>query len=256
ASRDLKLAPGGIREAEFFVQTLELVWGGREPRVRARGTIEGLKRLRAMGYVSDREVREIGAAYLALRRAEHAVQVATGVQTHVLPERQADLERLARALGFSDVASFLGDLETHMANVAERFLSLVPEGHRAPLRWVDAIAALERKNDKAFSEAIARAAAIVGPDAAERSGDLARDLFELARHPDAPLGARTREKAPALALAVLDAVLDAADPEQAARYLRTFFARVGQPGVYVKLLEDDPRAVRKLVEALGASSFL
>ncbi len=35
ASRDLKLGPGGIREAEFFVQALQLIWGGREPaRVR------------------------------------------------------------------------------------------------------------------------------------------------------------------------------------------------------------------------------
>ncbi|MBI2389832.1 MAG: bifunctional [glutamate--ammonia ligase]-adenylyl-L-tyrosine phosphorylase/[glutamate--ammonia-ligase] adenylyltransferase, partial [Deltaproteobacteria bacterium] len=29
-TRDLKLGPGGIREAEFFVQTLQLVWGGKD----------------------------------------------------------------------------------------------------------------------------------------------------------------------------------------------------------------------------------
>ena len=34
--RDLKLGPGGIREAEFFVQTLVLVWGGQEPRAQPR----------------------------------------------------------------------------------------------------------------------------------------------------------------------------------------------------------------------------
>ncbi len=28
-ARDLKLGPGGIREAEFFVQTLQLIWGGQ-----------------------------------------------------------------------------------------------------------------------------------------------------------------------------------------------------------------------------------
>jgi glutamate-ammonia-ligase adenylyltransferase len=41
-SRDLKLGPGGIREAEFFVQTLQLVWGGQEPSLRVRGTLTAL----------------------------------------------------------------------------------------------------------------------------------------------------------------------------------------------------------------------
>ena len=90
----------------------------------------------------------------------------------------------------------------------------------------------------------------------ERWGDVAQDLFELSRHPDAPLGGRTREQFEGLAEAVLEAVVDAADPEQAARYLRVFFARVKRPGVYLKLLGDDPRTVRRLVEALGASAFI
>src|SRR6185295_8666616 len=60
----------------------------------------------------------------------------------------------------------------------------------------------------------------------------------------------------ARAEAVLEAVVDAADPEQAARYLRIFFARVKRPGVYIKLLGDDVHAVRRLVEALGASAFI
>ncbi|HEY6459876.1 MAG TPA: bifunctional [glutamate--ammonia ligase]-adenylyl-L-tyrosine phosphorylase/[glutamate--ammonia-ligase] adenylyltransferase, partial [Polyangiaceae bacterium] len=48
---DLKLGPGGIREVEFFAQSLQLVWGGREPRVRTANTIDALRRLRAGGFV-------------------------------------------------------------------------------------------------------------------------------------------------------------------------------------------------------------
>jgi glutamate-ammonia-ligase adenylyltransferase len=81
-------------------------------------------------------------------------------------------------------------------------------------------------------------------------------LFELARHPDAPLGARSRELFPSLAEVLFDAVIDAADPEQAARYLRIFFGRLRQPGVYVHLLGDDPSALRRLVTAVGASAFI
>ncbi|HAY06710.1 MAG TPA: hypothetical protein DCY26_08660, partial [Hyphomonas sp.] len=33
-SPDVKLSPGGIREIEFFVQTQQLILGGREPALR------------------------------------------------------------------------------------------------------------------------------------------------------------------------------------------------------------------------------
>lgn len=275
-ARDLKLGPGGIRAAEFFVQSLELIWGGREPRVRAKGTLDGLRRLRAAGFVTDREGRRIAHGYLALRRAEHAVQVATGLQTHALPKDPADAKRIARLLGYSDLTAFLEELGRQMGGIAELFASLAPGGAPPRERFTEAIAALERGKLEAFTEAILRAVmrpsapggpppapaqipeaeAITGPDAADRWRDLARDLFELARHPDAPLGTRSRELFPLLAEILLEAVIDAADPEQAARYLRIFFGRLRQPGVYVHLLGDDPSALRRLVTAVGASAFI
>jgi glutamate-ammonia-ligase adenylyltransferase len=275
-ARDVKLGPGGIREAEFFVQSLELIWGGREPRVRAKGTLDGLRRLRAAGFVTDREGRQIANGYLALRRAEHAVQAATGLQTHAIPRDAADARRIARLLGYADLEAFLEELARQMGAIAGLFASLAPDGAPVRSRFTEAIAALERGKLEAFTEAILRAVMrpsgsagvsteaapipeaepITGPDAADRWRDLARDLFELARHPDAPLGARSRELFPSLAEVLLEAVIDAADPEQAARYLRIFFGRLRHPGVYVHLLGDDPNALRRLVTAVGASAFI
>lgn len=261
ADRDLKLGPGGIREAEFFVQALQLVWGGKEPRVRARNTLDGLRRLRAKGFVTDREAQEIALGYIALRRAEHAVQVASGIQTHVRPDEPAARARLARALGFATPEAFEADIAGHMALVSARFLSLLPEGAASTSRFPAVLAALERSNAEAFIETVARAAGAIPelPESAavpDRWADVARDLLELARHPDALLGARSRESFPSLGETVIGAVLDAADPEQAARYLRVFFARVRHLGVYTKLLGNDPQAVRRLVEAFGASAFI
>lgn len=262
ASRDLKLGPGGIREAEFFVQALQLVWGGKEPRVRARNTLDGLRRLRAKGFVTDREAQEIALGYIALRRAEHAVQVASGIQTHLRPDEPAARARLARALGFATPEAFEADIAEHMARISARFLSLLPEGAQSSSRFPSVLAALERSNADAFIETLARGAGAIaegappGSPVPDRWTDTARDLLELARHPDALLGARSRESFPSLGETVIEAVLDAADPEQAARYLRVFFARVRHLGVYTKLLGDDPRAVRRLVEAFGASAFI
>jgi len=260
--RDLKLGPGGIREAEFFVQTLMLVWGGQESRARARGTLDAVRRLRALGLVTHREARDIIDGYLLLRRAEHLVQTRTGLQTHNLPSLPEEMEILARVLGFPDGAGLRARLAHHRSRISALFRSLLPSEAPPPSRWLDAIAALERTDLAVFQEAIVRAAlreAAADPaqsDAREKWADTAVHLFELARLPDRPLGTRSREAYPDLADALLDAVLDSVDGEQAARYLRTFFARIRLPGVYVRFLGDDPRAVRRLVEVLGASAFI
>ncbi|AUX40870.1 glutamate--ammonia-ligase adenylyltransferase [Sorangium cellulosum] len=293
ASRDLKLGPGGIREAEFFVQALQLIWGGREPRARAKGMLDGLRRLRALGYVTDREGRELVGGYLALRRAEHAVQSASGVQTHQLPDGGADLDRLARALRFDDAAAFLADLEQHRGRIKTRLQSLLPKGSARPSRWTEAMAALDHGDREAFAEALAKQAvlllcsagaaedALTGGAAADegasaelaappgappepgtqaalsaRFRDVADDLFELSRHPDGLLGARSREASSTLAETLLAAVVDAADPEQAARFLRRCFTRIRHLSVYARMLGEDPRALRRLIEALGSSAFI
>jgi glutamate-ammonia-ligase adenylyltransferase len=64
--RDLKLGPGGIREAEFFVQTLQLVWGGKDATVRSRPTLAALRQLEARGLVTEGETRDITDGYLLL----------------------------------------------------------------------------------------------------------------------------------------------------------------------------------------------
>lgn len=255
-ARDLKLGPGGIREAEFFVQSLELIWGGREPRARARGTLDGLRRLRAAGLVTDRESQALSGGYLCLRRAEHAAQVATGRQTHELPEAEEEARRIARALGFDAAEELRDEIDRNRKAISALFAGLMPGGAPQTERWTEAIGALERGKAESFVAAFERVMGAPTPAAQRDAGEVARDLFELSKRPDAPLGARSREIFPRLATGLLDAVVDAADPALAARYLRTFFARARGHGVYQRMLGDDPRAVRRLVEAFGASAFI
>jgi glutamate-ammonia-ligase adenylyltransferase len=189
--RDLKLGPGGIRESEFFVQTLQLVWGGQQPRVRTRRTVEAAWRLRDAGYLTEREAQQVVGAYLALRRAEHVVQWATGVQTHSLPRQPEQMRRLARTLGFADEHAFADDLQGHTETVGGLLRSLLPDGAAPPPRWDDVLKALDRADPEAFRVAFDEALRLSDDD---DQAKLVRDVFELARHPDAPLGARSRER--------------------------------------------------------------
>jgi glutamate-ammonia-ligase adenylyltransferase len=251
SDEDLKIGSGGIREVEFFAQALQLVWGGREPRVRSTNTIEALRRLRAGGFVTEREERDLSDAYLFLRRLEHRVQFATGQQTHTPPREPELLGRLARSLGYVGADDLAYELAAVRASVSARFASIAHEQPpREDLSLEPLFAAIDAKNEAAVGEA---ASAMFG---AAAPADLPRHLIALARRPDWPLGAATRDVNKGFAGRLIATLADAADPEQAARLLAAFFARQATPGPYVRALADDPRLVRALSSLLGGSAFL
>jgi glutamate-ammonia-ligase adenylyltransferase len=101
-AREVKLAPGGIRDVEFAVQLLQLVHGRHHPELRARSTLEALELLGSRGFVGEEDVRELTDAYVFLRHTEHRLQLEAGRQTHTLPRAQARREHLARGLRFRD----------------------------------------------------------------------------------------------------------------------------------------------------------
>ncbi len=246
-ARDLKLGPGGIREAEFFVQALQLIWGGREPSLRVSSFRQALARLRARGFVSHREAESVGAAYWLLRRVEHRIQWASGLQTHSIPEAGAELERLARSLGLRHGAELLEALERARRDVAEHFFAALPSAPRPQSPWSQALSLL-RAGELAALEVIC----------SEKwgGGEGVEHLAALARRPDGPLGVMTLERLPGFGEQLLEAVAQSAEPEQAVRYLRSFFGRFSVATPYLKLLYDDEQALRRLVGLLGASALV
>lgn len=244
--RDVKLGPGGIREAEFFVQSLQLFWGGREPSLRVTGTLSALNRLRARGLVTDREMRSVAGAYRLLRRVEHRIQWRTGVQTHDLPEDEAELDVLARTLEHPDGAALLDELNLARGRVGKLFRSLSPAGP-APLARHHVLIQKLDQGDASLSEVVEQT--LGNPDVAEH-------LRALARRPDGLLGALTRERHPDAADQVIDGIAESPDPEQAARTLRALVGRFMSPGPYVTLLLEEPRALARLLWVVGASAFV
>jgi glutamate-ammonia-ligase adenylyltransferase len=251
--RDLKLCRGGIREAEFFVQSLQLIWGGKEPGVQATGMLDALRRLRGRGLVTDREEQEVESAYLLFRRLEHRVQWATGLQTHALPRGAEEMARLARSLGYANEQLLQADIEHARESVSMRLASLLPGGVEPQYlqsRFGDVIRWLDEAEPEALDQAIARAFG------SAYTAELSSDVRQLGRRPDDLLGSMSRERFPELCRVFFDSLIDAADPEQAVRYMRSWLSRLGSPGVYVRPLGEDVRALRRLVTAFGASAFI
>ena len=99
---NIKLGRGGIREIEFFVQTQQLIAGGRHPELRGHGTLATLATLVEGGWIDAAARADLEAAYLFLRTIEHRLQMVADDQTHTLPADREALERFARFAGYKD----------------------------------------------------------------------------------------------------------------------------------------------------------
>lgn len=99
--REVKTGRGGIRDIEFTIQFLQLLNGGDMPGLRQRNTLLALAALEEAGALTYQEYRELGEAYRFLRKTEHRLQLLFDLQTHRLPEDQAELGRLALRMGYA-----------------------------------------------------------------------------------------------------------------------------------------------------------
>ena len=124
AGHNIKLGRGGIREIEFLAQTQQLIWGGRDPALRVRGTGEAFDRLVEAGHMRRRAVTELMATYRFHRRVEHRLQMADDRQTHSLPDDEAGVAAVATFLGFETRDAFSEALLAHLQGVERHYATL------------------------------------------------------------------------------------------------------------------------------------
>lgn len=121
---NVKLGRGGIREIEFFVQTQQLIAGGRDPSLRGRGTLDMLAELVRKGWIDTTAREELGEAYLFLRNVEHRIQMVADEQTHLLPEDPKAAERIARMMGFRGLKDFSTAFRLRLETVQRYYMQL------------------------------------------------------------------------------------------------------------------------------------
>ena len=124
---DLKLGRGGIREIEFYVQTQQLILGGRNSGLRSNRTLDALEALVGAGHVEPQTAQELAEAYRLLRDVEHRVQMLADEQTHKLPESDLERRRVAALFGYDRLRSFDATISRTLKTVNARYAELFPE---------------------------------------------------------------------------------------------------------------------------------
>ncbi len=126
ASHDIKVGRGGIREIEFFAQTQQLIWGGREPALRVKPTRMALDALVEAEQVERQAADEMQACYTYLRRLEHRLQMVADHQTQKMPDADS-LDAIARFMGEADTEIFIATVRRTLETVEGHYAALFEE---------------------------------------------------------------------------------------------------------------------------------
>ncbi|MDB5415841.1 MAG: glutamine-synthetase adenylyltransferase, partial [Rubritepida sp.] len=251
AGHDVKLGRGGIREIEFTVQVLQLIWGGRDPGLRDPTTLGALAALAAAGKIDRRAAADLADAYVFLRKTEHRLQMVADRQTHRLPESAEELTRIANFMGYADSDAFAEALTAHQRRVqghysklfeaAPRLTSAETAGNLVFTGVEDDPETMQTLRGMGFRDPSSIAAMVRGwhhgrPRAmrSERARELLTEMMP------ALLTAFARQREPDAALARFDMLLQ----------------RMSAGVQFLSMLDRNPRLLLRLAALLGAAPQL
>ena len=245
---DVKRDAGGIREVELFVQTYQVLYGGRRPSLLTPSLLAALRALATHGLVPAPACRRLRGAYLFLRRVENFLQARQGRQTHRLP-RDADARaRLAAWLGLASDAALVKKIRRAMAGVRRLTAELFgrPQHGGAGER---AARALLRAEGDGRARALLRLGFVDPRDADAQ-------LTALARHTGGPFCAHAPEFVRSLGPKLLLCMAHSPDPARALRMWGQLDPLLCRHPIYLRMLHDRPVVRRRLMRLAGASRHL
>jgi glutamate-ammonia-ligase adenylyltransferase len=239
--RHVKLGVGGIREIEFHVQALQLLYGAQDHWLQERNSLRALHRLAERGYLSWEASGALARDYVFLRTVEHRLQLLHALQTHTLPADPDELGKLARRLGYGGDraaarARFLADYDatrTRVRAAFEQFFAAPPSREPGPPPWG------------------AEAISTVGFADPERARQNLRLLWE--GPPLGPAPQAVRGVLGVLLPAVVAALRGVPDPDAALNALERFVAAAGPRTAYLARLAREPVLLGRVLTLFARS---
>jgi glutamate-ammonia-ligase adenylyltransferase len=241
---DLKLGRGGIREVEFFVQTQQLILGGRDPALRSIRTVDSLTALAAAGHITAETARELTEGYKTLRNLEHRAQMIADQQTHKLPKDDVERAAVAALAGYRSLRTFDADVGKLLTRVNRRYGELFAEDEDLSSRF-GSLVFTGVEDDPETLATLKRMGFSNPPQVAETIRSWHHGRINATR------SARGRELFTRLAPRVLDAAHASGAPDAAFIRFSVFFAGLSA-GVQVQsLFLAQPKLLQLVVDVLA-----
>jgi len=256
--RDVKLGYGGIREIEFVVQALQLIYAGRDRSLREKNALKALHMLAQKGLITYQERADLSKAYVFLRTVEHRIQILDDLQTQTMPLEDRELRTLARRSGYltpgqeatlllrdyaehthkvrsiyDDLFAFTGEDDTPQSGTHEYDLLL-----DASITEQETVAAFERFGfrdpGKAYRNLLMLREGPAFVHQTPRSRKLFNDIFPSLFHE----------------------LVSSPDPDMALNHLESFLAAQGSWESFQSLARLNPDVVKTLIAVFANSEYL
>ncbi len=249
AGHNIKVGRGGIREIEFFVQTQQLIAGGRQPDLRTPETLEALRRLAARGWIKEQVGRELTEAYLFLREIEHRLQMVADEQTQEIPSAPERLEGFALFCGYPDVADFSAALVARLETVQRHYAALFEDSPELTPAGVNMVFAGEQ--DDPGTVAALKEMGFQNPS----------EVLAIVRgwHHGRYAAVRTeraRERLTEVQPLLIAALADTSDPDRALVSFDRFLSELPGGVQLFSLLRANPGLLRLLADIMGTAPRL
>jgi [glutamine synthetase] adenylyltransferase / [glutamine synthetase]-adenylyl-L-tyrosine phosphorylase len=253
AGHNVKLGQGGIREIEFLVQTLQMVWGGRDPTLRIKPTLPALTRLVETGHLDEQTRSRLEESYRFLRQVEHRLQMVNDRQTHVLPEQMHDMTRLARFLDYPDAVAFAAGFLHHVNIVRANYQAVfehVPDHPDTELAGPE----LDFRGDD--PEPATTAAALIELGYRDPKRIVAAVRRWLAGRVRALRSTRARDLITTMVPSILSTFGRQSDPDEAFNRFDRFISALPAGVQPMSLFQHNPLLLDRIAAVLGAAPIL
>jgi len=257
AEREIKRGRGGIREIEFVVAVLQILYGESGPQLRKRSTLEAIEALAAEGILKPQDAQLLDSAYRFFRRIEHALQCMAWRRTHVLPTDEIERSALAARCGIrgasrAEAAALFEDQRRHLADTVHKMFD---EMFRVAIceKVVETQSLLRLLDEECSLEQ----AAVLLRRWRLRDPTIVESLRRLARgSPTLSLSAEGQRRFEHLLPALLEFCSHVPWPDNAVRRFEAFVRACGDPPSYYALCDENRSILHLLVRLFGASDHL
>ena len=259
---DVKIGRGGIREIEFLAQTFSIMRGGRERRLRERGTVATLQTLADLNLLPAAEAQRLIDHYRFLRRLEHALQYRDDAQTHLIPPGETERAAIATLLGMDSAAQLLEAYRSASADVVRLFDGMFPADPRAAAAGSASAGPAEDTGAGGNAPHNPAALALAGFADAEGSAERLRQLMASPRVTAMSAGARSAlDQLAADAVRIIRGLAPqlagqggAGADEILLRWLRLIEV-IGRRSTYLSLLAEYPHAHERVIGLLASGGW-
>jgi glutamate-ammonia-ligase adenylyltransferase len=249
---NVKLGPGGIREAEFIVQALQLVRGGSEPALQCRELQTVLPLLVSDRGISKTAADEITKAYRYLRRLENFIQAIRDQQTHDLPGNETDRERICLAMRYANWDDLTEDLNGHRKVISTQFAAIAfrDQDDESPRQQAISQLWTSDASEQQWADELRE---LCG----DRAASMAKSMVAFAhlsvtQQVDSVSAGRLQTFIPKL----LELVVASDKPDRALSRTLSIAERILRRSAYLALLNENQAVLSKLVDLCAQSQYI